>query len=169
MIRPHGDVLVERVASQEKTKEVERDLGKWTKISVDPEKIQDIANIAHGVYSPLTGFLREADFQSVLQEGRLENRVPWTIPIVLDVQGSSGNGPREGEEIVLTNSEGQHIALFCVEEKFSYSKDEYASHVFGTTDTSHPGVEKVYRMGICFWEETSNSCMSRVCLTRGSL
>ncbi len=29
-------------------------------------------------------------------------------------------------------------------EKYPYSKDEYASKVFGTTDRTHPGVEKTY-------------------------
>ena len=147
MIRPHGDVLVERIASEERKKEVDRDARKWRTLPLDREQIQDIANIAHGVYSPLTGFLREADFRSVLEEGRLENRVPWTIPIVLDVQETSGDGPGEGEEVVLTDPEGVPIALFKVEERFAYSKDEYALHVFETTDTAHPGVEKVYRMG----------------------
>jgi len=147
MIRPHGDVLVERVASEEKRSRIQRNAGKYRRIPVDREKIQDITNIAHGVYSPLTGFMGEADFRSVLMEGRLNNRIAWTIPIVLDVTESEAEKMGEGEEIVLADRENRPIALFHLQETFGYSQDEYASHVFGTTDTTHPGVEKTYKMG----------------------
>ena len=48
------------------------------------EKAKEVQNIAHGVFSPLEGFLNKDDFLSVLEEGRLKNGLPWTIPIVLD-------------------------------------------------------------------------------------
>lgn len=147
MIRPHGGALIEKIASEEKRAEIMENLGKYRKIEVDREKIQDIANIAHGVYSPLTGFIGEVDFKSILLEGRLNNRIPWTIPIVLDVPESLANTLESGEEIVLTDSANRSIALFHLEEKFGYSKEEYATCVFGTTDTAHPGVHKTFKMG----------------------
>lgn len=145
MIGPHGGVLVEKVVSQERRNRILTDPSKYRKIPVDRMKIQDVANIAHGLYSPLTGFMGEADFQSVLAEGRLSNRIPWTIPIVLDVPESLALQLEPGEEIILTDATNS-IALFHLQEKFTYSKDEYASYTFGTTDTAHPGVEKIYGM-----------------------
>jgi sulfate adenylyltransferase len=143
MIRPHGGVLIERIASQEKRDQITRDQERYTRISMDKEKLQDIANIAHGVYSPLTGFLCEEDFKSVLSEGRLADGTPWPIPIVLDASESEAGQVEIGQEVLLTDGK-RPIASLEVREKYSYSKDDYASKVFGTNDRSHPGVEKTY-------------------------
>jgi len=146
VIRPHGGILIERVASEEKRSEILSDPRKYKRIAIDREKVQDVLNIAHGVYSPLTGFLAEVDFQSVLLEGRLADRTAWTIPIVLDVPKSFADTLEDGEELLLVGSEENPIALLHVKERFAYSRDQYAEYVFGTTDTAHPGVEKTFTM-----------------------
>lgn len=46
----------------------------------------DLENIARGIYGPLQGFIVRKDFESVLNDMRLANDIPWTIPIVLDVE-----------------------------------------------------------------------------------
>ena len=52
---------------------------------VKDEIRNDIENISEGIFSPIEGFLCKADFDSVVREGRLSNQIPWTIPIILDV------------------------------------------------------------------------------------
>ena len=56
-------------------------------IEVNVETALDIEQIAHGVYSPLRGFMTEAELESVLENNRLPSGDVWTMPIVL--QGKS--------------------------------------------------------------------------------
>ncbi|MBD3188722.1 sulfate adenylyltransferase [Candidatus Bathyarchaeota archaeon] len=146
MIEPHGGKLVERLMG-EKTKMIIRDqASEFTKLQVSPETAKDVKNIAYGVYSPLEGFSCENDFLSILTHSRLESDVPWTIPIVLDVDEKMIRGMKPGDEILLTTSDGGEetiIATMELEDMFEYDKDQYAESVFGTKDTAHPGVKKV--------------------------
>lgn len=137
--RPHGGRLVDRVAKDKARDRLIRDVMEMPRIGVDSMMASDIANIAHGVYSPLEGFLAREDYLNVLVEGRLSDDVPWTIPIILDVAKEEIAGLREGDEVGLWVS-GQPIAVLDIEEIYGWSRDEFAQQVFGTRDAGHPGV-----------------------------
>jgi len=75
--KPHGGKLVNRITTEEPS-----DL---FSVTINPDLANDVENIADGIFSPLEGFLSQSDFESVVSKGRLANGIPWTIPIVLDV------------------------------------------------------------------------------------
>ncbi len=131
---PHGGKLIYRVDKN-------RDIEGIHAIEVSDDIAKDIENIAHGVFSPLQGFMCRNDFESVLEHMRLENDLPWTIPIVFDFE----DGLREGDEFALKAENGT-VALFNIEEIYSYDKKRYAEKVFKTTDASHPGVKRIMDM-----------------------
>lgn len=147
MIPPHGGLLVERILKPEKKEEILRKQAFLPSLTLDDDLLCDVENLATGVYSPLEGFLGKEDFQHVLDQMRLSNDLPWTIPIVLDVSEEEAVKLKEGDEIILKNEAGQPIALFRLREKYSYDKEELARKVFQTTDLAHPGVAKVKKMG----------------------
>jgi sulfate adenylyltransferase len=97
-------------------------------------------NIASGVFSPLEGFMRKADFESVLISGRLADGVPWTIPIILDVLEEEAR--RLGDTVTLSYH-GEPFAVLEVQEIYTYNREALASAVFGTTDPRHPGVGRI--------------------------
>jgi sulfate adenylyltransferase len=111
-------------------------------ITVDKEKRSLVANIANGVFSPLEGFMGENDYLSVIDQMRLENDAPWTIPVLLPV--TEQVRLKAGDEAMLADQSGAPIAVVECGESFEISKKEYAMKVFGTEDTAHPGVSKVF-------------------------
>jgi sulfate adenylyltransferase len=124
-----------------------QDVDDIPKIVVDKETWNDIRNIAEGVFSPLEGFMGQEDFLNVVHEGRLSSGTPWTIPIVLDVHRDICSSLAEGSEAVLIDGTEQPIALFSVSEVYKFDREDTSSHVFGTKDISHPGVQKIFDMG----------------------
>jgi len=66
MISPHGGKLVNKVLSEEEKKETLENIGNFKFLTLDKEEVQELKNIARGLYSPLSGFLRKKDFQSVV-------------------------------------------------------------------------------------------------------
>ena len=92
LIKPHGGRLVNRVLNEKwRQKALER-AGKIPRIIVRRDILVDLENIAKGVFSPLEGFMNEADFESVLSRKCLVSGLPWTIPICLDVTGKDAEG-----------------------------------------------------------------------------
>jgi sulfate adenylyltransferase len=146
MIQPHGGRLVDRIlrgSAKDGALERARTL---PRIVLDAESVSDVENIANGVYSPLEGFQGQADFRNVLNQMRLANDLPWTVPIVLDVGRQDAARYKIGDAILLANEGGQPVAVLTLAEVYDYNREEMAEKVFGTLDTAHPGVAKVMAM-----------------------
>ena len=117
-------------------------------LDIDYGTVLNIMNMKSGILSPLTGFMVEADFYSVLENQRLENGIPWSMPYILDVTR------KEYETIKLEDSVGlfyrtEIIAILIVKDLFRYDKKELCRKVFGTTSIEHPGVKRAMeRSGI---------------------
>jgi sulfate adenylyltransferase len=137
---PHGDILKqlylpESAAEQEKQRA--RDYRSW---DLTARQLSDLELILNGAFSPLEGFLTEAEYQRVLGDMRLPSGVLWPIPVTLDVSAEFAGGTTVGERIALRDPEGVLIATMEVSDIWEPDKSEEASRVFGTQDDHHPGV-----------------------------
>jgi len=142
---PHGGRLVNRVAKNNRRERLLKEAATLPRVELDLNQALDVENIAHGVYSPLEGFMCYEEVSYVLEDMRLPDDLPWTIPVVLDVNEDDLIGVREGDDISLFFS-GKPIAIMKIEEIYKVDVDLYASRVFGTTDPRHPGVSKTLSM-----------------------
>ena len=136
--KPHGGKLIRRIKRDFEKEDIQT-------LEVSLEQALDIENICRGVFSPLEGFLDRNNYLSVLENKRLSNDIPWTIPIILDVSNQSIDGLKEGDEVLLKYYD-RNIALMNIEEIYQWDKKQYARYVYGTTDPEHPGVSKIYKM-----------------------
>jgi len=143
LITPHGGRLVSRILANSPD---EKDLASLQQINLDQNKQMEVEQLAIGTYSPLEGFMGQADFRSVLYETRLASGIVWPIPIVLDVTQQIADNLSIGEEVALTNENGEVVALLYLEEKYGFDKDEAAVKMYGTNHTDHPGVRMINLM-----------------------
>ena len=137
LILPHGGKLINRYI-QKKSDDL-------STFEVSSDIRNDAENIATGVFSPLVGFVGQEDFLNVLKEGRLSNGVPWTIPIVLDTEKQIAKRMKDSGDVILY-SDGQKFGKLHVHEIYEYNKQDMANAVYGTTDTNHPGVNRLFNM-----------------------
>ncbi|ADV67579.1 sulfate adenylyltransferase [Deinococcus maricopensis] len=104
----------------------------------------DLELIATGAYSPLTGFLGEADYLAVIHTLRLDNGTPWSVPITLPIPREDARTYRG--RVVLTRS-GAPVGLLDVTEQYDARKALEAREVYRTEDAAHPGVAALYAAG----------------------
>ncbi len=143
MLKPHGGRLINRtLTGKERERALDR-LSGLIPLPISEETAREVQNIAHGIFSPLEGFLTRRDYLGVLNNCRLSNDLPWTIPTVLDV--SADSGIKEGDDIALVCHD-KPLAIMHVEEVYEYDKEELARKVLGTVDRGHPGVTRVFEM-----------------------
>ncbi|MDQ2684511.1 MAG: sulfate adenylyltransferase [Thermoproteota archaeon] len=137
--RPHGGTLTNNFIDKSK---IDRDL--FT-LDVDTGLKKEIENISFGVFSPLKGFLNEQDFLNVVNIGRLDNDLPWTIPIVFDTDDEVAKKAKDSTQVALRNN-GQIFGIMNVEDTYNYDKKASAKSVFQTDDPLHPGFQKFVAM-----------------------
>ncbi len=145
MPKPHGGKLIDRELKGKAKEKAEEEIKGLPKIEIGIENAKDADNIAMGVFSPLEGFLNQEDYLNVVNEKRLSNDLPWTMPIILDVSEENSSKIKEGDTVALKTEE-KPIAILHLEEKYGYDKKYLAEKVFKTTDNNHPGVKKVIEM-----------------------
>lgn len=136
-IRAHGGKLVSRIA--------QKNTSGMFSISVSEDLANDVENIADGIFSPLEGFLVKSDFDGVISKGRLANDLPWTVPIVLDVDKDTAQKAKDAGDVALKTTHGE-FAILHVEETYTFDKTKTSQAVYGTTDLAHPGVAKTNSM-----------------------
>ncbi|NVM26374.1 MAG: sulfate adenylyltransferase, partial [Desulfobacterales bacterium] len=103
---PHGGALVDRVLRGVVREAALERAASLKKIPLSPTAISDLELIAVGAFSPLTGFMTQADYRSVVEDMRLSNGLVWTIPITLAVSRQQADELLEGEEVALVEGEG---------------------------------------------------------------
>ena len=104
----------------------------------------DLELLAVGGFSPLSTFMKKADYERVVGESRLADGMLWPLPIVLPVK--PGDGVAEGKPLALRDVYGNLLAFLHVEEIYAYDKDDEARNAFGSTDTKHPSVAYLNRL-----------------------
>jgi sulfate adenylyltransferase len=138
--QPHGGKLVQ--VRERADLSAFSGFSEGQKIRVGREIRNTLANLANGVFSPLDGFMGEDDYLNVIDQMRLGNDIPWTIPILLLTPKPVHL--KVGEEALIADKEGKPLAVLEFGGTFEVSKKEYARKVFGTEDEKHPGVARTY-------------------------
>ncbi|WP_163853031.1 sulfate adenylyltransferase [Paenibacillus elgii] len=144
-IRPHGGTLINRVIEGEKRTSLLEHAATLYSLKIDAWTISDLDLIGVGAFSPLTGFLGEQDYHSVVERMRLEDGTVWSIPITLAVEPQIASGLAIGQEVALVGAQ-DGIVYGIVEVRSIYHVDQRkeALNVFKTDDEAHPGVQKLF-------------------------
>jgi sulfate adenylyltransferase len=101
-----------------------------------------------GALSPLTGFVGEDDYVSVLETMHLSNGLAWSIPVTLSLTDDDVKRIGAGSSVALLPSEGADpIAIVDVAEVFKRDRQKEALGVFGIEDLEHPGVRALHDAG----------------------
>ena len=145
LIEPHGGKLIQNIITDFSTKDIEN-LPKW---KVDERVMIDAAQIALGVNSPISGFLSKDDLESVLNKNKLLNGYTWTLPIIMPVGGET-KFPYHNGDSILIEGESQKRAVLTIDDVYNYNLEKLAHGFFGTKNSKHPGVKRLYDNGKIF-------------------
>jgi sulfate adenylyltransferase len=153
LIAPHGGVLINRLLDGD-LRDVMRERARtMTRVPLSPLNVADLECVSTGVYSPLTGYMGEVDYKSVVYEMHLANGLPWTVPVTLAVDEELADRIAIGQTVALAEPDpgapgGERLlGVLAVAEKFKYDRQVEAEQVFRTTDEAHPGVARLYAQG----------------------
>ena len=137
---PHGGVLKDLYLGEEEAKQEQeraRDFKSW---DLTDRQICDIELLLNGAFSPLEGFLTEAEYDAVVSDMHLPSGILWPMPITLDVSEEFAGSLETGESIALRDKEGVLVATMEVSDSWTPDKAREAREVFGTEDELHPAV-----------------------------
>ncbi len=144
---PHGGSLKQLYLPPSEAEAEKQAAGNFKSWDLTERQLCDIELLLNGAFSPLEGFLSEADYNSVVADMRLGSGLLWPIPITLDVSESFADQLKAGERLALRDLEGVVIATLEVGDIWQPDLMAEAASVFGSTDDKHPGVNYLFNIG----------------------
>lgn len=108
-------------------------------IELNDRQSCDVQLLCNGGFSPLTGFLTEEEYNSVVADMKLPSGLIFSLPVVMD---TSDANIVVGSKVLLTY-QGTDMALMTVSSKWMPDKPLECLKCYGTATIEHPGVRMV--------------------------
>ena len=149
LVRPHGGASLRPLMLEGEVLAAARErAGRLPVVRVSSREAGDVVMLGIGGFTPLEGFMGEADWRGVCDEMRTADGLFWPIPITLSVDAGTAGTIGTGDEIALAGPGGPApMAILEVSEKYAIDKAHECRSVFRTTDAGHPGVKMVMEQG----------------------
>src|SRR5438552_7777282 len=147
-IAPHGGTLIDLLLRGTEAERAAEEAGGLPQVPVSDRELSDLEMLAVGALSPLTGFVGEADYRSILEGMHLSNGLAWTIPVTLSLSEEDVDRIGGADAVALASRQGAAPqAILEVAEVFKRDRESEARGVFGTDDLEHPGVKALHEAG----------------------
>ncbi|TCV83427.1 bifunctional sulfate adenylyltransferase/adenylylsulfate kinase [Sulfurirhabdus autotrophica] len=144
LITPYGGSLVEIMVGAVRATELKIESQNQVGITLSQRQLCDLELIMNGAFSPLTGFMIQEVYQSVVEGMRLPDGKLWPVPIILDIPEKLAEKLTFGSKLALLDAEGFMLAVMHVESLWQPEKMREAEMVYGTASDEHPGVRYLY-------------------------
>ena len=133
LIEPHGGTLVDLLADSARATELKQQSRDWASWDLTARQVCDLELMTNGAFSPLRGFMNQADYQGVCDRLRLADGTIWPIPIMLDVSEEVARDLEPGGKLALRDAEGNMLAVLTVEDVWQGDLQAEADKVFVST------------------------------------
>ena len=148
LVNPHGKEkkLKPLLLSGAELEEEKKKATSMPQLKISSREAGDLIMLGIGGFTPLTGFMTQADWKGVCGEFKMADGTFWPIPITVSATKDQADSLKDGAEVALVSDEsGETMATMKVTEKYTIDKDYECKEVYKTTDTEHPGVAMVMK------------------------
>jgi sulfate adenylyltransferase len=131
---PHGGTLIDLMLKTDAEKEAA--IAKCTsELQLTPRQLCDVELIMNGAFSPITGFMDEATYSSVVENCALPDGLVFGLPVVFDTDSED---LQPGMTVLLKDGDAT-IATVEFTDKFLPNKPLECLKCYGTSQIEHPG------------------------------
>jgi len=133
--KPHGGTLINTMVHDNNIKNaLMREC--HFELDLDERQLCDVELLMQGGFSPLDGYMNEANYLSVVNDMKLTDGEIFSIPIVFD---TNDERVKPGAKILL-KYQNVPIAVFDVSSRYLAKKQLESKKCYGTTSIEHPAV-----------------------------
>ncbi|HEY9052147.1 MAG TPA: bifunctional sulfate adenylyltransferase/adenylylsulfate kinase [Gammaproteobacteria bacterium] len=143
-VMAYGEESVNLILPENESQQIKNKVDGCPLVVLNQRQLCDLEMLLSGAYNPLSGFMNQADYESVLNQSTLANGLLWTIPVVLDISNQQLDTITNNKQIGLCDHEGFMLAIMDIESIWPVNKDNEADIIYGTRDQEHPGVRYLY-------------------------
>jgi sulfate adenylyltransferase len=115
-----------------------------TVVTLTSRETADLIMMGIGGFTPLDGFMGQADWKGSVGDMKLTDGTFWPIPVTMSVNKGKADSIKVGQEVLLVDEETEEMmGTMKVTDKYTIDKKWECKEVFTTDDKEHPGVQMV--------------------------
>jgi sulfate adenylyltransferase len=115
-----------------------------TVVTLTSRETADLIMMGIGGFTPLDGFMNQANWKGSVGDMKLTDGTFWPIPVTMSVNKGKADSIKVGQEVLLVDEETEEMmGTMKVTDKYSIDKKWECKQVFTTDDMDHPGVQMV--------------------------
>jgi sulfate adenylyltransferase len=141
---PHGGILKDlNLRDAPIQAQLKAEAATLPEIVLTERQLCDLELIMNGGFSPLEGFMNQADYEGVCQNMRLANGALWPMPITLDISKVQVDALRlqKGSRVTLRDPRDDNaLAIITIDDLYIPNKEVEAKCVLGSNDIAHPAI-----------------------------
>ena len=141
---PHGGILKDLIARDApRHAELSQESETLPALVLTERQLCDLELILNGGFSPLEGFMNEADYNGVVENLRLADGALFSMPICLDISPKQVEalGLKAGGKVTLRDfRDDRNLAILTIDDIYRPDKQKEADKVFGG-DPEHPAIK----------------------------
>ncbi len=141
LITPYKGKLINLLLDEADSERIKKESESYPAITLSQRQQCDLELLVTGALSPLTGFMNQHEYESVVENTTLLDGTVWPLPYYLDLSEEQAAKINVGDKVALHDVEGFMPAVMTVESKWQPDKNKEAENIYGTLDTEHPGVD----------------------------
>ena len=124
LIAPYGGRLKSLLADGETASRLRREALGLPSIELDWRQTAELEMLLNGAYSPLSGYMGQAEVRSVQENFRLADGVTfWPAPVTLRVREKTAAGLAVGGRVALRDTEGYMLAVLELNDLWSAAEN----------------------------------------------
>ena len=119
----------------------------YPSVTLNKKQACDFELLVNGGFDPLTGFLNETDYKSVVEKMRLDNGKLWSMPITLCISEAQKTELQHSNFVVLKHETGLPLGIMDISDSKAIYKPDISKEsvkVYGADDKNHPYVKILY-------------------------
>lgn len=146
LAEPHGGKLVSNVIVESERNAFLKELSRASVLTLDTRELSDLVLLSQGALSPLTGFMDQETYHSVIDRMRLPNGLLFPLPVVLSIPESLFSHVSKGDLLALATPSGQTVGGLWVTDLYERQIEKESQDVYKTRDQAHPGVHYLHQV-----------------------
>ena len=139
LIEPYGGKLASLMVSADQAEVLKRESMKLPSLDLDWRQLCDLEMLLNGAYSPLLGYMGQADYDRVLEKLELADGTSWPCPITLTIPAKQAEKLKAGARVALRDGEGFMLAVLTISDL--WRSDPEREHALLEKSADSTGVE----------------------------
>ncbi|MHB8622298.1 MAG: bifunctional sulfate adenylyltransferase/adenylylsulfate kinase [Sulfuricaulis sp.] len=144
LITPYSGSLQNLLVDEARAALLKKELHRFPSVTLTQRQLCDLELLINGAFSPLRGFMIREEYESVRDKMQLPDGLLWSIPITLDIPGTTAEKLELDGYLGLNDPEGFMLAVLRIRNIWKPDKQREAELVYGTASLAHPGVRYLY-------------------------